>query len=392
MTLLDLFRLIGRYWKIAVVLPLICVLACAGFLVIRGQTASYTASAYVVAGTSAQLSTLNGTASSSAREYATANPGYSASAKADTAALTVSITATGPDASGAANAANEVANDAVEGAQELLGKDNVTARVEKAANGTRASGSSLLTYLFVALLAGLFAAVCVIVAIDAIKRPVKGSADLEAASGMPVLEELPAGSGERLLADVRFASGKENVRDVVIVPVKDGAPASLAGMMLSRASQAESPEESEAHGGRVRVMACAPMLQGTSAAYQSRHADAVVLVAAQWVDTRNEVQRAANELRLAGANLVGCVLVKAPAKKGSRKKGKKGKAGKANTMGKAGNANKASAVSRSANVSRPTNMGKATTMTTMANMPNNAPKAMAGASQGQVSASRGRQR
>lgn len=324
MTLLDLARLLRRHLALVVALPIIFALATGAFMLVRGQAAQYTANAYIVAGTSAQLSTLNGTASSAARDYASANAGYTASAKADTASLTVTVAATGPDAAGAASAANEVADSAVESARDLLGKDSVSASVQKAASGTRQSGSSLLTYILVAILAGLFAAVCVVVGIDAVKRPVKGSADLEAASGLPVLGELPGDSGERLLANSRFASGKADPRSVLVVPVREGDPAALVGMLIDRAARAESPEEVERHGGPIRVSTCAPLLQGVSAAYQAREADAVLIACAQWDDSRKDVESTANELRLAGANAVGCVLVKS-AKRGARKQKRHGR-------------------------------------------------------------------
>ena len=318
MTLLDLVRLLRRYIGLCIALPLIFALATAGFMLVRGQSAAYNANAYIVAGSSAQLSTLNGTASSAAREYASSNPGYSATAKAETASLTITITATGPDASGAATAANEVANAAVDSAKELLGKDNVSASVQQASEGKRASGSSMLTYILVAILAGLFAAVCIVVAIDAVKRPVKGSADLEAASGLPVLGELPGDTGERLLANARFASGKQNPHTVLVVPVKEGDPAALAGMLIDRAARSESPEETERYGGPMRVSTCAPLLQGVAAAYQAREMDAVLIACAQWADSRRDVESTVSELILAGANVVGCVLVK-DVKRGTRR-------------------------------------------------------------------------
>lgn len=322
MTLLDLVRLLRRHIALVIALPLLFAVATAAFVLLGGQSASFTANAYVVAGNSAQLATINGTASSAARDYASANEGYTASAKAETASLTVTVTATGPTADGAAEAANDVADSAVEGAQSLLGKDNVSASVQRASAGTRASGRGLLTYVLVAVLAGLFAAVCVVVAIDAVRRPVKGSADLADASGLPVLGELPGDTGERLLANARFASGGDNPRTLLVVPVREGDPAALVGMLVDRAARAESPADSERHGGVVRVATCAPLLQGVSAAYQAREADVVLIAAAQWDDSRKDVESTASELRLAGANVVGCVLVKAA--RGSRH-GRKGR-------------------------------------------------------------------
>ena len=147
-------------------------------------------------------------------------------------------------------------------------------------------------------------------AIDAITRPVKGASDLSEASGFPVFGELPGDTGERLLANVRFASGKHDMRSVLVVPVQAGESAALVGMLLDRAARSEAPNERNSRGQRVRVSACAPLLQGAAAAYEARAVDAVVISATQWEDSRKDVEAAANELRLAGANVVGCVLVK----------------------------------------------------------------------------------
>ena len=310
MTLLDLVRLLRRYLSLCIALPIIFALATVGFMLVRGQTDAYSANAYIVARDASVLAALIGTAGSAARDYASANPGYSATAKADAASLTITVAATGPSASGVASAANEVADAAVESAKDLLGKDSVSASVQQASEGKRASGSSMLSYVLVSILAGLFVAICIIIAIDAVRRPVKGSADLEAASGLPVLGELPGDTGERLLANARFASGKQDPRTVLVVPVKEGDPAALTGMLIDRAARAESPEETERHGGPIRVSTCAPLLQGVSAAYQARESDAVLIACAQWADNRRDVESTASELKLAGANAVGCVLVK----------------------------------------------------------------------------------
>lgn len=311
MTLQDLWKLIGHYKRLCIVLPLVFALAGAGFAILRSVGAAYTANSYIVAASAAQLTTLNGTAASAAREYAAANPGYAASAKAEASSLTITISASGPDSDGVAAAANAIATSAVEGAEGLLGKDGVKAQIEQAYSSVRSSGGSILSTVLIALFAGLFAAICLVIAIDAIKQPVKGASDLSDSSGFAVLGELPGDTGERLLANVRFASGKPNMSSVLVVPASEGEPAALVGMLLDRAARSEFPRDgSSSRGQQVRVSACAPLLQGAAAAYESREVDAVVIAAAQWDDSRKNVESTANELRLANANVVGCVLVK----------------------------------------------------------------------------------
>lgn len=310
MTLYDFWKLVGHYKALFIVLPLVFVLVGVGFSALRGASSAYTASSYVVAASAAQLTTLAGTSASAAREYSAVNPNYSAKSKADTATLTVTIAATGPDPDGVVTAANEIASSAVKGAEELLGQDGVKANVEQAYAGARSSGGSLLSGALIGLFIGLFMAVCIVAGIDMVIRPVKSSSDLSDSAGFPVLAELPKDTGERLLANVRFASGKSDMRSVLVVPARDGEPAALVGMILDRAARSESSHDEVSRGSKVRVSACAPLLQGAAAAYESRMVDAVVIAAAQWRDSRKDVKAAANELRLAGANVVGCALVK----------------------------------------------------------------------------------
>lgn len=310
MSLLDFWKLISHYKALCIILPLVFVLAGAGFAIVRNAGAAYVASSYIVAANSAQLITLNGTAASAAREFTAVNSGYTATAKAEAASLTIIVTATGPDSEGTAAAATSIATAAVEGAEGLLGKDGVKAQVEQAYTGVRSSGGSILSTIIVAFLIGVFVTGCLLAGIDAIQRPIKSSSDLSDSSGFAVLGELPGATGERLLANVRFASGMPDMRSVLVVPASEGEPAALVGMLLDRAARSESPRDGKSRGSQVRVSACAPLLQGAAAAYESRTVDAVVIAAAQWSDSRKDVESTANELRLANANVVGCVLVK----------------------------------------------------------------------------------
>lgn len=321
MTLQNLLRLVRHYKMIFLVLPLVFALVGAGFAFVRNLGASYTANSYIVAASSAQLTTLNGTAASAAREYAAINPGYTATSKAEAASLTITVTASGPDSDGTATAANAIATSAVEGAEGLLGKDGVKAQVEQAYAGVRASGGSVFTIAGVAFLAGLFACICIVVGIDAIRRPIKSASDLSDSSRFAVLGELPGDTGERLLANVRFASGQSDISSVLVVPAREGEPAALVGMLLDRAARSESSRDIEYRGSQVRVSACAPLLQGAAASYEARSVDAVVIAAAQWDDSRKDVESTSKELQLASANVVGCVLVKSA--KGVKKLGKR---------------------------------------------------------------------
>lgn len=311
MTLIDLLRLMRRYIILVVALPILFAAGAVGYTLLQNQAVSYSANAYVVAGTATQIAAINGTASSSAREYTAENQDYTASVKADSASLTVTIAVNGPDENEVVVAANEIADVAVKRATRLVIEEPVSANVQHASISTRLPGTPIRNYVIVAVLAGLFVAICAVVVIDAARRPVKGVTDLAKASGLRVLAELPDDTGERLLANVRFASAKSSPRTILVVPVRETDAADFVGTVINDAAQSESLEEAKQHGGMVNASACTSLLQGITAAYQAREADAIIVAAAQWDDSRKDVESTVNELLLAGANVAGCVLVKA---------------------------------------------------------------------------------
>lgn len=70
-----------------------------------------------------------------------------------------------------------------------------------------------------ALFAGLFVAICLIVLIDILKTPIKSKSDIEAAADLPVIGTIPNRvRGERLLANIRFICD-EPPSTIAVVPV-----------------------------------------------------------------------------------------------------------------------------------------------------------------------------
>ena len=309
MTLLDLVRLLGRHWKLCVILPVVCALACAGVLFTRAQEVSYSTSSYIVTSSTGQLSIFNGAAQSAARACTADETDCIASAKAESSSLTVTISVSGSDSASVIDAANEIADTAVENARESIDPEKFSASVQYATASKAKAGSPRATFIVAAFLAGLLLAIIIVIVIDAMRRPVKGAPDLAEASGLPVLGTLPGDSGELLLANARFAAGEEVPHSILVVPVGEEAPAKVVCERIEKAAGAESPAEAEARGGSVHVYACAPLSREIATAYTARAADAVLLTAAQWDDSRIDVESAARELKLANANVVGSVLV-----------------------------------------------------------------------------------
>lgn len=309
MTLLDLCRLARHYWYIVVLVTIACVLGCAAYVFYGGQTSNYSASSYIVAGSSSQLSTLNGTAASASREFETGNQGYTAKAQADNASLTITITVTGQAAETCVSGANSISNDATKAAEQLVDKNAISAKTEEAVSATPVSKVSPSSYFAIAFVAGVFVALCIVAGIGAVRRPIKTAADLAEASGQPILGEMPQNSLDFIFANIQFASDVQpNV--VCLVPVSNASPVGIVAKLLNRESGSANQSRDTARGGAIRFEAVPPLSQSIGAVYTSRSATATVIIAAQWKDTYRDVESTVTELALARSNVVGCVFAK----------------------------------------------------------------------------------
>ena len=342
MTLVDLGRLIRRYWAIVVLVPIICGLACFAYLSLP-QEQTYSATARIV-GNSCSDGVL-GIATSEGRQLTDAmkaaegsaddSPVIKVEAKVDIGTQTVAVTASGPNGDDCIRVANQIAENAEAAAERAYAGSETPYEgyVEKALLAEESVAKAKLKYLVVALLAGLFVAICIVICMDIAKRPVKSIGGVQDAVGLPVLEKLPANDGgERLLANVRFASKRDDVQTVCVVPVNDSALSAdvcdlLVGAALGEGVDAriakvdrsfELADAQTGEGGRTSFVAipCESFSKGMAGAYVAREADAVVIAVRQWSDSIPMLQSAVAELQLAQANLVGMVF--APEKRGKR--------------------------------------------------------------------------
>ena len=311
MTLQELWMIISRRWKLVVAVTLACIIACGGyFMVAKRGVVNYSAAAYIVA--NSQVSHVSGLAADEARKLAATPEGAGVVVKAvaDTKTMTVTIVANGSDPDACVRAANSVAEAANAIAEKAYSDWDTpySGLVTTADSISSTTSSNLMKYLLVALVAGLFVSICIIVAHDMMRRPVKTPEGAQGAVDLPVLEMLPAKNGDRLLANVRFASterdqadGKE-IATVLVVPSDDEEAADAASELLRAASDAEHSV--------LDVRQSDSLSKGIAAAYQARDVDAVVVAVRQWKDTLPQLESTVAELRLSGANLVGIVFAK----------------------------------------------------------------------------------
>lgn len=162
MTLLELLELLRKKWYLVVILPLLFAGAaayCWGFM-----TNNYTASVslYVLTQSSSRV-------------------------------ITLTVTGKNPDA--AARVANELADRTSEAAVEAMKLEAVNV-IDRATAPDKPSGPNRTMYTLVALLAGLFVAIAIIVLLDMLDNTVKSGEDAEELLGLPVLSRMPEVNGK----------------------------------------------------------------------------------------------------------------------------------------------------------------------------------------------------
>lgn len=197
-----------------------------------------------------------------------------------------------------------------------------------------------IKYAVVVLLASLFVLIAAIVAWDSWKMPVKSVDDLEGATGIRVLGEVPsADGGERLFANLRFAvdgDGALGCGDaplkVALVPVCDQVDASLVSSVLDVAACMaswdveitdagphdelecidEADDDSEnavSELPTLHIVRCAPIDAGMGAVWAARDAGATVVVVREWQTSLREVEETLRALSMAGVAPVGFALL-----------------------------------------------------------------------------------
>lgn len=223
MTLLELFELLKKHLKFVIALPIVCAIA-VGLYSFAFMDNQYTASTsmYVLANQAqssssssnsntlyndlnasqmltndvakllkgdqrlvAQVSQDTGVPSSG-----TSLAGYKVQVTNETNSRVISLTVTGPDPQKAAEIANAMSKDVSEIAQEVMGIESVN-QIDRASAPAGSSGPNRPLYILVGFIAGLFAAMVIVVVADMFNTRVRSQADLEQIVDVPVLGRIP---------------------------------------------------------------------------------------------------------------------------------------------------------------------------------------------------------
>ena len=220
MTLLELLHLLRKHLKLVIILPLVCALAVGGYSFVAMKN-TYTASVsmYVLVQreNSANATSLNSDLSASqmvTNDVATLLKsdrvvletakalgledlkGYTTSITSSTTSRVLTLEVTGTDPQRTADVANKMAEEVSGVAREVMSVDSVNV-VDSAKVPTSPSGPKRPLYIAIGLLAGLFAAVAIVVIADMLNTKVRGEEDLEELLGIPVIGRIPVMKGGR---------------------------------------------------------------------------------------------------------------------------------------------------------------------------------------------------
>lgn len=219
MTLLELFRLLKKHLQIVVLLPVVCALVVGLYsaIFVRNQYTA-TSSMYVLAqndssNSSSLYSDLNASqmltndVAKLLKSDRVVNQvgsevgieglkGYSVSVTSETTSRVITLSVTGPDPQTAADIVNKMIEDVSGVAQSVMNIESVNP-VDMAQAPEKPSGPNRLLYTLVAFVAGLFAAIAIVVVSDMLNTKVRGSEDLEELVDVPIIGRIPNVQGGR---------------------------------------------------------------------------------------------------------------------------------------------------------------------------------------------------
>lgn len=215
MTLLELFQLLKKHLKLVIALPVVCAIAM-GVVSFTMMDNTYTAttSMYILAKTDGSQTSYNDLSASqmlsndiatlldsdsvksgAAKELGLSNlNGYKVSVASETTTRVITLSVTGDSPDGAAAVANAMAASVSTVAQDVDAAQAINV-IDKAKVPEQPSGPNRKLYIAVAALAGLFAAVAIVVLLDMLNTRVRSVDDAVELLGVPVIGRFPVVKG-----------------------------------------------------------------------------------------------------------------------------------------------------------------------------------------------------
>lgn len=219
MTLLELLQLMRKHLKLVILLPIVCALAM-GVYSYAFMANTYTASTsmYVLAkqtsansDNAANYSNLNASqmlandvstllksdriaADTVKNLHLDSLKGYSTKVTSETTSRVITLSVIGSDPDTSAAIANEMASNVSKVAQQVMDVQSVNV-IDQAVSPSSPSGPNRSMYIAVALLAGLFIAIAIVVVSDMLNTKVRNADEVEELLGLPVIGRMPAVKG-----------------------------------------------------------------------------------------------------------------------------------------------------------------------------------------------------
>ena len=220
MTLLELLHLLRKHLRLVVLLPVACALVMGVYsYLFMSNTYTASTSMYVLAlnqdaTASTSLSTdlsasqmiSNDVSTLLTSDRALAETAedlaledlddYDVTVTSETTSRVIGLTVTGPDPQTAADVANHLVANVSGIAQEVMSIESVNP-IDQATAPEAPSGPNRPLYVAVALMAGLFLAVAIVVVEDMLNTKVRGQEEVGELLGIPVIGRIPAMRGGR---------------------------------------------------------------------------------------------------------------------------------------------------------------------------------------------------
>ncbi|WP_346679903.1 YveK family protein [Enorma massiliensis] len=220
MTLLELLTLLRKHLKLVIMIPIVCMVAMGlASVLMMNDTYTATTDMYVLASSDGSNSSSALSSDLSASQMLTNDVatllqsdrvmtdaadqlglpnlrGYDITVTSESTTRVVTLQVTSSDAQGSANVANALADCVSNVAQEVMNVESVNV-IDEAPTPEAPSGPNRMLYVAVAAMAGLFAAVAIVVLMDVIDTRVRSAEDVEELLELPVIGRIPEMKGGR---------------------------------------------------------------------------------------------------------------------------------------------------------------------------------------------------
>lgn len=220
MTLLELLTLLRKHLKLVIMLPIVCMVAMGlASVLMMNDTYTATTDMYVLASSEGSNSSSALSNDLSASQMLTNDVatllqsdrvmtdaadqlglpnlrGYDITVTSESTTRVITLQVTSSDAQGSANVANALADCVSNVAQEVMNVESVNV-IDEAPTPEAPSGPNRMLYVAVAAMAGLFAAVAIVVLMDVIDTRVRSAEDVEELLELPVIGRIPQMKGGR---------------------------------------------------------------------------------------------------------------------------------------------------------------------------------------------------